>query len=117
VKPEDNARQIIDQTFESAGWIVQNFKAINLSAGAGVAVDDYPSDKEAYTKDMGRPQADYLLFVEREPVGMIEAKRDEKGENPTELYNDEPAGMLLKRIRAMRGDTGRRRTRKAKEAT
>lgn|GEM_PF-2973776 len=117
MKPEDSACQIIDQTFESPGWMVQNFKAISLIAGAGVAVDDYPFDKEAYTKDTGRPQADYLLFVEREPVGMIEAKRDEKGENPTEQYNNEPAGMLLKRIHAMRGDTGRRRTRKAKEAT
>ena len=83
MKPEDQARDIIDQKLASAGWIVQDFKAINLGAGAGVAVREYPFDKDADTKDAGRPQADYVLFVDREPVGVIEAKRDEEGQNLT----------------------------------
>ena len=83
MKPEDQARTIIDQKLASAGWIVQDFKAINLGAGNGVAVREYPFDKDAGTKDAGRPQADYVLFVDREPVGVIEAKRDEEGQNLT----------------------------------
>ena len=47
-------------------------KQLNLGAGPGVAVREYPTDTGP---------ADYLLFVDREPVGVIEAKRDEAGAN------------------------------------
>jgi type I restriction enzyme R subunit len=36
--PEALARETIDQKLTAAGWIVQDFKALNLGAGAGVAV-------------------------------------------------------------------------------
>ncbi len=36
--PEAKARLQIDQKLEQAGWIVQDFKQINLGAGLGVAV-------------------------------------------------------------------------------
>lgn len=70
--PEARARLLIDQKLESAGWVVQDQKQINLGAGQGVAVREYPTDTGP---------ADYLLFVDREPVGIIEAKRNEAGEN------------------------------------
>jgi type I restriction enzyme R subunit len=72
VTPEAKARQLIDLKLEAAGWAVQDCKAINLGAGTGVAVREYPTDTGP---------ADYVLFVDREPVGVIEAKRDEAGEN------------------------------------
>ena len=68
--PEAQARQIIDSKLVQAGWIVQDHKAINLGAGPGVAVREFPTDSGP---------ADYLLFVQRQAVGVIEAKRDDAG--------------------------------------
>jgi len=72
--PEAAARQIIDQKLERAGWTLQDMKSINLGAASGVAVREYPTDTGP---------VDYLLFVDRQPVGVIEAKRDDAGENIT----------------------------------
>jgi type I restriction enzyme R subunit len=76
--PEQRARQFIDEKLASAGWLIQDFRKINLSAGRGVAVREYPTDTGP---------ADYVLFVDREAVGVIEAKRDEAGENITTHEN------------------------------
>ncbi|MFN0107372.1 MAG: DEAD/DEAH box helicase family protein, partial [Blastocatellia bacterium] len=65
--PEAKARQQIDKKLEQAGWQAQDFKQLNLGAAAGVAVREYPTDTGP---------ADYVLFVNREPVGVIEAKPD-----------------------------------------
>ena len=70
MKPEDAARQRIDAKLEAAGWLVQDAKVVNLGAGRGIAVREYPTDTGP---------ADYLLFVDRTPIGVIEAKRDEEG--------------------------------------
>ena len=72
--PETKARLLIDQKLESAGWIVQDMRQLNLSAGLGVAVREYPTDTGP---------ADYVLFVNRVACGVIEAKRDSAGENLT----------------------------------
>jgi type I restriction enzyme R subunit len=66
--PETKARLIIDAKLSAAGWRVQDLKQINLGAAVGVAVREYPTDAGP---------ADYVLFVHREPVGVIEAKADE----------------------------------------
>ena len=66
VEPEQQARQNIDYQLSQCGWIIQNFRQINLSAGLGIAVREYPTDSG---------EADYLLFVESKPVGVIEAKK------------------------------------------
>ena len=39
--PEEQAREIIDQKLTTAGWVVQDFKRLNLRAGAGVAVREF----------------------------------------------------------------------------
>ncbi len=70
--PEARAREQIDRKLELAGWIVQDVKQSNLGAGPGVAVREYPTDSGP---------ADYVLFVDRKPVGVIEAKRDDAGHN------------------------------------
>lgn len=72
--PEAKAREQIDRRLEHAGWAIQDMKALNLGAARGVAVREYPTDTGP---------ADYVLFVDREAVGVIEAKRDEAGENIT----------------------------------
>ncbi|ENY79446.1 type III restriction protein res subunit [Pseudomonas putida TRO1] len=72
--PESKARQQIDQKLEQGGWVIQDMKQLNLSAGVGVAVREYPTDTGP---------ADYVLFVNRNVVGVIEAKKDTAGENLT----------------------------------
>lgn len=65
MKPEEKARQKIDQLLDAAGWKVQDRSELNLGAGLGVAVREFPL-KEGF--------ADYLLFVDRKAVGVVEAK-------------------------------------------
>ncbi len=69
--PEQQARDKIDSMLKQAGWIVQSKNRVNLSAGKGVAVREYQTD-------IG--PADYVLFVERKPIGVIEAKREDEGQ-------------------------------------
>lgn len=66
--PEQKAREVIDQRLELAGWVVQDYRKANLGAGLGIAVREHPTDTGP---------ADYLLYVNRKPVGVIEAKKDE----------------------------------------
>jgi len=65
--PEQLARQNIDDLLDKCGWIVQSRTAMNLGAGRGVAVREFPL-KTGY--------ADYLLFVDRRAIGAIEAKAE-----------------------------------------
>ena len=65
-QPEAQARQRIDALLEQAGWAVQDRSAVNLSAAAGVAVRELPS---------AGGEADYGLFLGRQLVGVIEAKK------------------------------------------
>lgn len=67
MSPETKARQAIDTKLEQVGWQIQDWKAINLSAALGVAVREHPTDTGP---------ADYILYVNRIAVGVIEAKKD-----------------------------------------
>ena len=67
INPEAKARQNIDQLLIAAGWILQNRDAINLAAGQGIAVREF----QLTTGD-----ADYMLFVDKQAVGAIEAKKE-----------------------------------------
>jgi len=69
--PEQKARDNIDKQLNACGWIIQNKNALNLSAGIGIAVREYSTEVGP---------ADYVLFVEGKPVGILEAKREEEGE-------------------------------------
>ena len=68
LKPEVQARLSIDEKLKLAGWRVQTWPQVNLGESLGVAVREYPTDSGP---------ADYLLFVNRLAVGVIEAKKDE----------------------------------------
>lgn len=72
--PEQKAREIIDRKLEQSGWVVQDMKRINLFAGLGVAVREFPTSTGA---------VDYALFVDGTPVGIIEAKKDDAAEHIT----------------------------------
>jgi len=65
--PEQEARENIDATLTATGWCVQDASAVNLYAGRGVAVREFPLKG-------GYGEADYLLFVDEQAVGAIEAK-------------------------------------------
>ncbi len=42
MKPEEKARQKIDQLLEAAGWQIQNLTELNLGASLGVAIREFP---------------------------------------------------------------------------
>lgn len=65
MKPEERARQKIDQLLKEASWDVQDLQEMNLGASLGVAIREFPLKSGI---------ADYLLFVDRKAVGVIEAK-------------------------------------------
>lgn len=67
ITPEARARQNIDIQLAACGWVVQDRAAINLHAGRGVAVREFP---------LNTGYADYLLFVNQRAVGVIEAKAE-----------------------------------------
>lgn len=64
--PEQRARERIDAMLEACGWIIQDDKAIDLAAGTGIALREVP---------LKSGRCDYLLLVERVPVGVAEAKK------------------------------------------
>ena len=72
--PEQKARDNIDQMLIASGWQVQDKEKINLNAALGVAIREYQTDVGP---------ADYALFVDKQAVGIIEAKREEEGQNIT----------------------------------
>ena len=76
--PEQKARDNIDEMLKAAGWSVQNNKKINLNEGPGQAVREYQTDVGP---------ADYVLFVDKKAVGVIEAKREKVGQKITEVEN------------------------------
>ncbi len=88
-KPEQLARDEIDSALQRSGWIVQKKNAINLRAGLGVAVCEYQT---------AVGPADYVLFVDSKPVGLIEAKREEEAVRLTthEEQSTEYANAKLK---------------------
>ena len=72
--PEEKARLLIDARLEQSGWDIQDWKKVNPTASLGVAVREFPTSTGP---------VDYALFIDGKPVGVIEAKKDELGENIT----------------------------------
>ena len=66
--PEQKARKEIDGMLDRAGWKVQHLKDANIHAGRGVAIREFPLNS-------GHGFADYLLYVEAQAAGVIEAKK------------------------------------------
>ena len=87
--PEQVARDRIDDRLRDSGWHVQNNDAIDFNAGLGTAVREYQTDVGP---------ADYVLFADRQPVGVVEAKPDSWGAKLTtvELQSEGYAKAKLK---------------------
>ncbi len=64
--PEARARFEIDRLLTAAGWVVQDVADLNLMAGVGVAIREFP---------LATGFADYLLVVAQKAVGAVEAKK------------------------------------------
>ncbi len=64
---EARARVLVDGQLAAVGWVVQDTRNLNLSAAQGVA------RREAIMA-AGHGRADYLLYLDRRVVGVIEAK-------------------------------------------
>ena len=74
--PEQKARDTIDALLKQAGWVIQSAKKIDLNVGLGQAVREYQTDVGP---------ADYVLFVDKKAVGVIEAKKEELGHKITDV--------------------------------
>ena len=68
--PEQLARDNIDKQLIAGGWIIQDKSKINLNAATGIAIREYQTNVGP---------ADYVLFVDKNPIAIIEAKREEEG--------------------------------------
>jgi type I restriction enzyme R subunit len=67
MSPEDRAREAIDRQLAEAGWTVQSLRDLNLYAGRGISLREFR---------MQSGPVDYLLLVDRQAVGVVEAKRE-----------------------------------------
>ena len=87
--PEQVARDRIDDRLRAAGWHVQDKNLLDFNAGLGIAVREYPTDVGP---------ADYVLFVDKQAVGVVEAKPDSWGAKLTtvEEQSDGYANATLK---------------------
>jgi len=64
--PEEQARQRIDEMLTASGWVIQDYRALNLAASRGIVVREVP---------LKTGPCDYLLLIDRKPVGIVEAKK------------------------------------------
>lgn len=64
--PEALARENIDKMLTACGWTLQDYKKLDLSAGRGIALREVP---------LKSGRCDYLLLIDRKPVGIVEAKK------------------------------------------
>lgn len=58
--PEQKSRQQIDRQLEQVGWIVQDYRQMNISARLGVAVREFP---------LTTGYADYMLYADAKAIG------------------------------------------------
>ena len=92
--PEQIARDNIDKQLLACGWIIQDKKQFNLAAGLGIAIREYQTDVGP---------ADYVLFVDKKPVGIIEAKREEEGVRLTTV-EDQSSQYANAKLRLLNND-------------
>ena len=94
--PEQIARDRIDEKLRLAGWVIQEKTKIDFGAGIGIAITEYLTEVGP---------ADYVLFVDRAPVGVIEAEEaqnitvveDQSGSyasSKLKYFNNEPLPFI-----------------------
>ena len=80
--PEQIARDNIDDMLRQAGWVVQSKDKINFNKATGIAIREYQTSVGP---------ADYVLFVNQKPVGIIEAKKETEGHRLS-VHEDQAKG-------------------------
>ena len=85
--PEQKARDRIDEQLRQSGWVVQ--KKIDFGAGLGQAVREWQTDAGP---------ADYVLFIDKKAVGVIEAKREEEGQHLT-VHESQTEGYAAAKLK------------------
>jgi type I restriction enzyme, R subunit len=89
--PEQIAQDRFDAALVQAGWLIQNKSSINLAAAVGVAARDYQTNVGL---------TDYILFVNKKRVGVIEAKREEEGIHVT-VHEDQTEDYAKAKLRVI----------------
>ncbi|MDB2514622.1 DEAD/DEAH box helicase family protein [Alphaproteobacteria bacterium] len=74
--PEQIARDKIDEQLIAAGWCIQDKSSLDPSKGLGIAFKEYQTDVGP---------ADYGLLINRQAVGVIEAKPADHGHKITSV--------------------------------
>ena len=92
--PEQIARDRIDAMLREVGWVVQSKGFVDIAASKGVAVREYQTDVGP---------ADYVLFVDRKPVGIIEAKREDEGHRLT-VVEEQSANYANSKLKYLKND-------------
>jgi type I restriction enzyme R subunit len=92
--PEQIARDNIDKQLADCGWIIQDMRKVNLFVGIGVAVKEYLTDVGP---------ADYLLFVEGKPCGVIEAKREDEAHRMN-IHEDQSEDYAKARLKYLKNE-------------
>lgn len=87
--PEQFARDRIDERLRASGWHVQSKDELDFNAGLGIAAREYQTD-------IG--PADYVLFVDRQALGVVEAKPDKWGVHLTSV-EEQSAGYANARLK------------------
>ncbi|OGW21558.1 MAG: type III restriction endonuclease subunit R, partial [Nitrospirae bacterium GWA2_46_11] len=80
-KPEDKAREVIDDMLEKAGWHICNLDDANIYAHRGVVIRNFPLKS-------GHGFADYLFYVDGKAAGVIEAKKEGTTLTGVEIQSD-----------------------------
>ena len=93
--PEQIARDNIDKQLLDCGWLIQDKLKINLGAGQGIAVREYQTDVGP---------ADYALFVDKKPVGVIEAKKKEDGFKLVTEVENQSADYASSKLKYLNND-------------
>jgi type I restriction enzyme R subunit len=92
--PEQQARNAIDEKLIDSGWAVQGKDRIDWKESQGIAVKEYLTDVGP---------ADYVLFVDRSPVGIIEAKKAEEGHKLT-VVEEQSLGYASSKLKYLDND-------------
>jgi len=92
--PEQIARDQIDKQLAACGWLIQGIHKVNLHAGIGVAVREYLTDVGP---------ADYVLFVDGKPCGVIEAKKEDEG-HKLNVHEGQSEGYAAAKLKHLKND-------------
>lgn len=85
VRTEREVREDVDRLLRAAGWDVQDNDAVNHWAGQGIAIREQTT---------ASGPADYLLYVDKKIVGVIEVKREGTPLSPVERQSGRYAETL-----------------------